>query len=219
MTQRYKLNRHNLLCDYRIITCHKGCGAIIDHKEKDKHETICPHRFVSCEFCDINIPCSYIDEHYTNCSKISIECRFCSVCIIRSSMINHEMVCNKKKIKCPQSCGQELEREDVSKHLEDCDNRYIKCNDCKEEYIFSKKLNHDEVCNEKIISCPDCAQNMSRKNLYYHQTICDMKIIGCRYSYSGCQCTFMRKLESSHYENSKDIHIKLLDEYIKSIMM
>lgn len=217
MTQRFKINRHGASCTYRMITCSNGCDAVFDHKEQSSHNEICNRRPVKCEFCDINVPYNNLNEHYNLCPKKPAECKWCSSTVVFGSMTNHEIVCPKKKVKCSQDCGVEMERGELQKHLEDCPNRYVKCNDCSQQYILSKKEYHESSCSEKVVTCSDCSQTITRKNIYFHsERTCDMKLVECKYVYAGCSCKFTRKTESEHYREYKDLHLEILEKYIQT---
>lgn len=216
LTQRSKINKHGVSCVYRIVTCSNGCGSVFDHKEQSFHDEICNHRSVKCEFCNINVQYSNLIEHHSLCPKKPIECEWCRSTVVFGSMTNHEMVCSKKKVKCSQDCGVKMERGDLSKHMEECLNRYVKCGDCSQQYILSRNVYHEMSCSEKIVTCPDCSQTIPRKNIYFHsQTNCEMKLGECKYAYAGCSCKFIRKTENEHYREYKDLHLEILDKYIQ----
>ena len=220
ITQMYKINLHIASCEHKIITCFNGCDASFDIKDRKYHEDICPLRAIKCTFCNINTPYNSLEEHYKICLKKNVECDWCFQSIIRGSIMAHELVCEKKRIQCSQGCGMEMERGELiaSDHIGICPNRNIKCDDCLQNYIFSLKEEHDKICLEKVISCIDCSQSITRKDIYGHsQKGCEMKIIRCKYEYAGCMCKFSRKFEKEHYKDYQEIHLNLLDTFIKKL--
>ncbi|MDD4930696.1 MAG: RING finger domain-containing protein [Candidatus Colwellbacteria bacterium] len=216
MTQRSKINRHNASCTYRMVTCSNGCESIFDHKEQSLHNEICNLRPVMCEFCENNVPYSKLIDHYRLCPKKPAECKWCKSTIVFGDMSIHEMNCLKKIVKCPLGCGIDIERMETVNHTSICSNRYVKCSDCSQQYMLSRKDYHESLCSETVVKCPDCSQKITRKNIYFHsQSNCEMKIVECKYVYAGCSCKFTRKTESEHYREYKDLHLEILDKYIQ----
>jgi len=93
----------NVDCKKQKIICpHRGCEKIIFREEKEPHILLCDYRTLACEFCEISI--SFID------------------------LKNHFDVCPKFVMDCLQKCGKQVERKDLTHHIEeDCMNTIIDC--------------------------------------------------------------------------------------------
>ena len=213
-TQRCKIFQHTPNCSFRTVVCANGCQSLIEYKELSLHNEICLMKKVPCEFCSKQYPQSTINAHHQVCPKKLNSCQYCSASVLNSSMLYHHRVCDLKPVKCPNECGQEVERRALLSHDKECSNRSVPCEECKQYYILSRRDLHDQSCSNKRVLCSDCNESIIRKDLIEHGKVCLYKYLHCRYSYAGCVGTFLRTCEKEHYENHKDHHLSILENYI-----
>lgn len=72
-----ELQKHELTCPFRDITCINSCGAVYKVKEADSHLTkFCPNRLVECRLlCRESFPLSEHDHHEkTQCPMRAVFC-------------------------------------------------------------------------------------------------------------------------------------------------
>lgn len=110
-------------CRYALIECPAKCGASVQRLSRDEHLEKCPqhNRHLVCLHCGAE----YIAKE------------------------NHKGVCPKHLVSCPYKCMEEMERENVAKHLRVCPKLQVKFktpeetssvetqeNEVGEEYVF-----------------------------------------------------------------------------------
>ena len=90
-------------CPKEYIPCpNQGCNTKMYREAFEAHEKECGYRTVQCEYCKIKLPFNKLKEHQENCPKFKIE--------------------------CPQNCGEKVERQSVTEHIDkDCKNTLLKC--------------------------------------------------------------------------------------------
>ena len=213
-TQRHRMHKHTHECIYREISCVNGCSATIEFRDVSLHNETCPRRKILCIECTATILCSNAEIHYLSCPKRIRECEYCNENVINSNIHHHYRSCSKKLIPCPNECGESIERRYLLNHNNVCQNRSNKCVECKQHYILSHQDSHDRSCPNKRVNCHDCNESIMRKDLSEHSSSCQYKSLLCKYHYASCIGKFLRVNEQDHYEQYKDHHLQLLEEYI-----
>ena len=109
-------------CPNILLNCiFEPCKECYLRSEKEVHEIGCPYRQVSCEFCKENILFLNLENHYDICPKI--------------------------KVKCSQECGIEIERWEISEHINKiCSKSIVSCIfknfGCEETFLRSEEIEH-----------------------------------------------------------------------------
>jgi hypothetical protein len=124
-------------CKRQIISCPNiGCCSKIFREESEGHVAFCDYRVVCCEFCKIFI--AFVD------------------------LKRHCEVCPKFIMDCLQQCGNQVERKEMEKHIE-------------------------ELCLNSIINCPftgiGCEFVCAKKELARHFFRCNAEHILFMFSY------------------------------------
>ena len=65
-----------------------------------------------------------------------------------------------KLVPCIQGCGQILDEDSISRHLDhECTMRIVKCDYCSDQVIFGQMSKHAKVCSaRKRLACPYCKE-------------------------------------------------------------
>ena len=139
-----------------IKRCHKirkcnqdeSCGRIVELSDLDTHTQQCPHRVVSCAWCQVSLLQKDQDAHQKVCSFARIMCSRCVRPILRKRFKAHwRFWCTLAPTTC-RRCNQKMKRRELKLHLDKCTETMVQCS----FYEFG------------------CDQVMKRKELQQHLT-------------------------------------------------
>ena len=128
--------------------------------------------------------------------------------------------CPKEFINCPnKGCIIKLRREEIPKHIVNCEyNEYI-CNICQTKMKMIEKNTHKNICPKEKIKCPrKCGDYIERDKLMEHEKICPNSYIDCPYSiFLGCKDKFMKKEKEERITKDTCKHLDLAIEKIQKL--
>ena len=130
----------------------------------------------------------------------------------------HLQQCPYQFISCTNDCREYVQRKQLQYHLEnDCPNRLIICQYCKEEDIYDYITEyHFKVCPQYPILCTNegCDQEIPRLQMTTHKESCPKEIICCQYKSIGCDQKMNREEQKEHNEQSMEEHLQMAMEEI-----
>ncbi|KAJ6249154.1 rich repeat and nacht domain-containing protein [Anaeramoeba flamelloides] len=125
---------------------------------------------------------------------------------INSEIINQKI--SYLDVQCPNytnGCKSHLKLIDLTKHVENCRSREIKCPyGCDEKIIFNEKYEHVKTCAKTQDQCPFCQSTIEKAQQKSHyEKICQNYPMKCAHSIYGCQEVVQRKDYNNHLKNCK----------------
>ncbi|KAI6658046.1 TNF receptor-associated factor 4 [Oopsacas minuta] len=152
--------KHLKECRVFLVECSLECGAVIKRCELENHiNNHCPHRLVSCLFCEEIRPHKFIPRHLTVCHAYPVKC-LCGLEIRRGLISLHiETECPQIEIECPYakySCNiGAILRKDLLAHKREFFIEHqdmIEQENCKlKEELYQLKDKHNNLegrCND-----------------------------------------------------------------------
>ena len=116
--------------------------------------------------------------------------------------LEHNDGCKFETVKCFNVCGIELQRQNLTSHVEtECPYQVIACQYCelkrKRHFILGR---HIEECPRFPLPCPNgCAiTDIPRKDIDKHKKVCPLENVQCR---NFCGKKIQRQYLTSHLEN------------------
>lgn len=121
--------------------------------------------------------------------------------------------CQFKDEKCYNNCGEVLQRQYLTNHVEnECLRRKIECQNCNItgecQFIEGEHL---EECPKLPLPCPNkCAiGNVLRGEMETHRKECPLEVVNCEYYNVGCKERMMRKELAKHESEMVKNHLLL----------
>ena len=113
-------------CIFQIVHCPNDCGESLRRQDLTIHfETECPHRRVSCQYCNDVGEYQLIEgQHKEECHKFPIQCpNACKIeNICRDEVKEHREVCPLEIIQCDYhvvGCKVKMARKDINTHKQE----------------------------------------------------------------------------------------------------
>ncbi|CAG8499185.1 17974_t:CDS:2 [Funneliformis caledonium] len=95
--------------------------------------------------------------------------------------------CLFTKLECRnEECREMILKKDLSKHMESCIARMVKCESCKEIVSLSTLEGHKITCPVNNIECPYCHTTRIQPEHTLHLEECPDKYVTCRHAEFGC---------------------------------
>ena len=121
--------------------------------------------------------------------------------------------CLFQVIHCPNECGECLQRQHLTSHVETkCPHRLVSCQYCNDvgEYQFIEGQ-HKEECPKFPIQCPnECEiESIYRDEVEKHREVCPLEMIHCDYHVVGCKDKIARKDMNIHKQEMMEMHLSL----------
>ena len=214
----HTINNHlgnNDGCKFEEVYCSNECGKMIQRQYLTGHvETECPHRQVNCQYCRDTGEHQFIEgQHKEECPKLPLPCpNKCEVGTVpREDMEKHREECQLEIINCSNDCGEKLERQSLTNHLETkCPCRKVDCQYCHDtgEHQFIEGQ-HKEECVKFPLRCPNnCEEEtIPREDMEVHRKECPLEIIQCKYHGVGCDAWMTRKDQEKHEDDEMQEHL------------
>jgi hypothetical protein len=101
-----------------------------------------------------------------------------------------------------------VKRKDEKKHIFECQERMIKCNNCNDNYKFTSE---NELHNSKI-TCEFCNLEHYTCQILSHDKICPEIIMNCKFI--SCKEKFKRKDYDLHMEKFNSCHLEQLNDLV-----
>ncbi|XP_044174909.1 TNF receptor-associated factor 6-like isoform X2 [Acropora millepora] len=128
---------------------------------------------------------------------------------------DHLKECDFVDVSCPKNCGKKFQRRDLEKHLkDDCPNTKVRCTYCTEEVLRNRVENHFQDCPQYPLSCEKCGkENIPRNEMQGHiEKECPMAELKCPFSVVGCPFEGPRSAVNEHVKEEMVSH---LTDFIK----
>ena len=130
-----------------------------------------------------------------------------------NDITNHLGNCFFQVIHCPNDCGESLQRQYLTSHVEtECPRRTVSCQYCNDvgEYQFIEGQ-HKEECPKFPVQCPnECEiESIHRDEVEEHREVCPLEIIQCDYHVVGCEVKMARKDMNTHKQEKMEVHLSL----------
>ena len=208
------------VCDDPVVQC-CGCEQLFCRKcllfYYDNNNRECPEcKQITKE--PIKVPAADITIKLKKmkCINYNVNCTWQGKCKEYKEHI--EKKCPKEIINCPyKGCIIKLKREEMDKHMLNCDYVEINCEKCKLKISKNERDTHKEVCLKEKIKCPQgCEEIIERGDFNLHKQNCIYSIISCPFNFLGCPDKFQRK--ENNFRLSKDLekHLDLINEKISN---
>ena len=177
--------------------CRKKLGLInYDYNETQKRnhfKVYCRNKRAGCPYKD---EIMLMDQHLSNCLYETVSCK-------------HE------------KCDQEVFRKDLQYHHENCPDRIVQCQFCKDHLRAAHldKYHHNNGCQDFPKDCPNkCGTKVTDRELSKHKKTCSHEPLGCILNEYGCTQTVPRHHMTQHVLDYKHIEllIKEIDKSHKS---
>ena len=160
----------------------------------NKYEVICP-----------NIKCNWQGVFFQLLSHLTEECEYQSIkCISKE-------------------CRAIILRKDLYSHLEHCifviKNHYTMCIYCGQEIKKDFVNEHLEECSDILVNCENnCGKKIKKKDIIIHKSICPEANIKCKYWEFGCNANFKKKDEKEHEMSQMFSHLDLIKIKLNSFL-
>ena len=130
-----------------------------------------------------------------------------------NNIIGHFGNCLFQIVHCPSDCGESLQRQYQTIHVEiKCPRRRVSCQYCSDvgEYQFIEGQ-HKEECHKFPIQCPNKCdiESICRDGVEEHKEICPLEIVQCDYHVIGCKVKIARKDIDTHKQEMMEVHLSL----------
>ena len=121
--------------------------------------------------------------------------------------------CLFQVIHCSNECGECLQRQHLTSHVEtECPRRTVSCQYCDDvgEYQFIEDQ-HKEKCSKFPVQCPnECEiETIHRDEVEEHREVCPLEMIQCDYHVVGCKVKMARKDMNTHKQKMMEVHLSL----------
>ncbi|RIA98559.1 hypothetical protein C1645_795773 [Glomus cerebriforme] len=148
-----------------------------------------------------------VNELLTYCPNKNAGCTYQGQ---RQLLIYHlKEECMFAKLACRnEECGEMILKKDLSKHMESCKARMVKCENCEAKVQLSTLEGHKFTCPVKNIECPFCHTTRIQSEHTLHLEECPEKPVTCLHVEFGCswegrQCDLSDHIVSCSYEPLK----------------
>ena len=158
-----------------------------------------------------------IQNKQIKCINRNKGCNWQGVISNFESHLNNECLYQKIKCP-NNGCDKTILKKELNSHLINCDYIKkiikVKCNYCNGEFNIDNLGKHIKECPELIIECNNgCGEKVKKKDLEEHKNkICPEELNKCSYWDKGCKKKIKRKFLEDHYILEKDNHINLEKE-------
>ena len=155
-----------------------------------------------------------IQNMQIKCINENIGCKWIGELSNFESHLNDECLYQKIKCP-NKECDKIIYKKDLSSHLIKCDYikkiMKVRCNYCGGEFDLDNLVKHIKECPELIIECDNgCGEKIKKKDLEEHKTKkCPEQLNKCHYWDKGCKKKIKRKYLEDHYILEKDNHLNL----------
>jgi len=199
---------------------HIFCSAEITSWLASGHSD-CPECRTALSLRDLKKPSRIIRNML---GSIRLSCNFktngCTEIVQYSKLESHIAVCGYAPVRCPYSgcpshANATLLRHELTAHKQTCQFRLIECPfGCGENIPFQTADSHQILCTKIKTKCTKgCGEDVRRDQLAHHwATTCLKCDITC--PIRGCNAEFPREKSDAHFEESMNVHIKLLSSVV-----
>ena len=121
--------------------------------------------------------------------------------------------CQYADVLCPLSCPQAVPKNKMEQHLlGECIKREHTCQHCGFKATYEDVVDtHLPECKYVPIQCPNfCGVTCEREDLEHHMKMCRLQEVSCEFRELGCEETFEREKETSHYDQFVSKHLILV---------
>ena len=176
---------------------------------------------------DNKILCSFCVPTHSNATPLArfteTICTFCARCPLTvrgfdwigtlAAIQSHVEKCDYLFTVCTLGCSELMLQKLMVEHTKNsCVMRYISCELCLLSVRVQKLPEHLGICPKFIVSCEECGEALKRCCLDTHQiNVCKYRPVKCTYSKYGCRGKMRFCDLSQHMNDTKDVHLKLLE--------
>ena len=200
---------------YMTVCCgHNFCKSCLDNVQKaicpicqTKRYKAFPNKQADREIKDLLV----------NCKNKERGCEW-------QGKVNHvsdhfENSCNFEDVECANECGEILQRQHMSAHMEECPYREYQCQYCKliAGYFFIEG-SHKNDCPKISIPCPNNCRvgSVLREDMDAHRKGCPLEVIQCEYHNVGCEETMMRRNKKLHEKRCMEEHLLMTKRQLRA---
>ena len=125
--------------------------------------------------------------------------------------------CLKSLIKCSfKNCNTMIMREELQNHIQNCDYREEKCNDCQKMFPFKEIMEHFNQCSKRKIKCVQgCGAIIERGEMDNHiKNFCENSVVDCKFKEFGCMDKFKKREMNVKMESGCYMHLNLIADYL-----
>ena len=125
--------------------------------------------------------------------------------------------CLKSLIKCTfKNCNKMIMREELENHIQNCEFREEKCNDCQKMFPFKEIMEHFNLCTKKKIKCVQgCGAIIERGEMDSHiKNFCENSVVDCKFKEFGCMDKFKKREMNVKMESGCYMHLNLIADYL-----
>ncbi|KAJ7497445.1 hypothetical protein FB451DRAFT_232628 [Mycena latifolia] len=139
---------------------------------------------------------SLVDELIVECIHRSSGCTHTCQ---RQQLHSHlKDACPYSRVECPKGeCGQSLSRKDAESHK--CIHKLVPCESCGAEIQVDDLGSHSLECTDTIITCEFCDLELPRFDLTSHTNTCPAALVSCLHASNGCGWTGPRDMLTSEH--------------------
>ncbi|XP_065844231.1 TNF receptor-associated factor 4-like [Oscarella lobularis] len=127
---------------------------------------------------------------------------------------DHTAECQFVTVPCSLSCGANIMRRRMSKHLRaECCRRKVACKHCKNSFQFQNMKKHEAECPQMPLRCPqDCGKILFRSKIKRHVAndgTCPNTTLECPFEDAGCEFVGKRKDMAQHKKEEIENHLTM----------
>ncbi|XP_065896192.1 TNF receptor-associated factor 5-like [Dysidea avara] len=119
------MDEHRNVCQFEMIKCkHKRCTSRLPRKYLADHESKCPNRTVTCQYCgDDTLRASHYEQFHLNngCQRYPKPCRNgCGDEVTEEQWSSHQLICSDERVPCSfsqQGCPVQVRRREMDQHV------------------------------------------------------------------------------------------------------
>ncbi|XP_046739210.1 uncharacterized protein LOC124407271 [Diprion similis] len=186
-----KLSEHNSL-EHANAKC-SGCGASIEKRLLEKHmQSECPKRFISCLYCELELPFSDMTAHTDYCGTRTEKCEDCGEYVMFKYTQLH-LDSNHKFLKLEDEPGPSASWEVTgatassarATSLKNGDATLLPCEFCDGMFTPNELRRHQISCTHgwstttpvlrkmSVVRCDICRKSIASGDYEAHRIVCD----------------------------------------------
>ncbi|XP_046473698.1 XIAP-associated factor 1-like [Neodiprion pinetum] len=190
---KHNIGEHNSL-EHANETC-SGCKASIEKRLLEKHmQSECPKRFITCLYCELELPFSDMTAHTDYCGTRTEKCEDCGEYVMFKYTQLH-LDSNHKFLKLEDEPGPSASWEVTgatassarATSLKNGDATLLPCEFCDGMFTPNELRRHQISCTlgwcttnpvlrkMSVVRCDICHKSIASRDYEVHRTVCDQR--------------------------------------------